>query len=505
MTDGPGSTPRLDRADREYSDGGRTALPIASDLLRLALDAGGAVGWEWDLKNGRLLWFGSLQTMFGLPSNTFLGRMEDFRARVHPADRANVSAAVAEAMKRRAPYSGVFRVVTVDGRVRWVSSRGEFLFAADGSAERMLGIAVDITDRRETEHRLRERERALTEAQRLAGLGSWEWNPLTDTVWWSEELYRLAGLDPSGPPVSYADHHRLYTPESWARLQSAVEEALRSCQPYELDLEMVLPDGRTRWLHARGEALRDAGGRIVRLRGTVHDITERRRAEQALSALGRRLIESQEAERVRVARELHDDVGQRLAMLSVALDRHVQGGDGSYEDLRAQLLSVQSVIHNLSHELHATPLRHLGLARAVRGFCAEVASVHDVEVDVREGGDVDAADADASLCLFRVLQESLHNAVRHSGVRRFGVSLAREADAVTLSVGDEGAGFDAPAAMSGGGLGLVSMQERLKLVQGELTIDSAPGRGTVIRARIPCTAADGRNAETRASDRVAGT
>ena len=332
---------------------------------------------------------------------------------------------------------------------------------------------------------LMERERALAEAQRLAGLGSWEWDLATDTVTWSEGLYRLAERDPSGPAVSYADHPNLYTPESWAHLQSAVAEALKSGRPYELDLEMVLPRGRTRWLLARGEALHDAEGRVVKLRGTVHDITERRKAEQALTTLGRRLIESQEAERVRVARELHDDVGQRLALLSIALDRHFKSGIGSYDDLRAQLAEVQRLIGALSHELHATPLRHLGLAKAVRGYCAEVASFHDVHVSVHESGKVDELGPDVSLCLFRVVQESLRNAVRHSGAREFAVELTGEPDAVSLVVRDEGVGFDYAAAIASSGLGVVSMQERVKLVHGQLTIDTKAGHGTRIHARVP--------------------
>jgi signal transduction histidine kinase len=200
-----------------------------------------------------------------------------------------------------------------------------------------------------------------------------------------------------------------------------------------------------------------------------------RNAEQALSTLGRRLIESQEAERVRVARELHDDVGQRLALLSVALDRHFKSGIGSYDDLRKQLAGVQHVIESLSHELHATPLRHLSLARAVRGYCAEVASLHDVHVSVHEIGEVDGLGPDVSLCLFRVVQEALRNAVRHSGAREFSVKLSGDADAVSLEVRDGGVGFDYASAVASSGLGVVSMQERLKLVHGELTIDTRVG------------------------------
>src|SRR4029453_3731821 len=160
----------------------------------------------------------------------------------------------------------------------------------------------------------------LEEAQRLAGVGSWHWNPDTDTVVWSEELYRIAGRDPSLPAVSYKEHAQLYTRESWERLREAVETALPTGAPYELQLEMVRADLTHRWITARGEVQRDSTGRIAGLRGTAQDITERKRAEEALSSVNRRLIEAQESERARIARDLHDDIGQRLTLLTLALE-----------------------------------------------------------------------------------------------------------------------------------------------------------------------------------------
>ena len=143
-------------------------------------------------------------------------------------------------------------------------------------------ILRDITERLRAEEALRERRQELTEAQRLAKVGSWEWDPATDTVTWTEELFRIMKRDPALPALSYAEHPSHYTPASWERLKSAVEKALRDGTPYELELEMIRADGTTVWTNARGEVLRDSAGKIVKLRGTLQDIAERKLAEAAL-------------------------------------------------------------------------------------------------------------------------------------------------------------------------------------------------------------------------------
>jgi PAS domain S-box-containing protein len=130
---------------------------------------------------------------------------------------------------------------------------------------------------------LRQREAELRDAQRVAHLGNWWWEPATDAVVWSEEIYRVFGLDPQRSAPSVEEQQRLYTPESWARLSNALQTALKTGTPYALDLEFLHPDGTTRWINARGEAVREADGRVERLRGTAHDITARKRAEETVA------------------------------------------------------------------------------------------------------------------------------------------------------------------------------------------------------------------------------
>jgi PAS domain S-box-containing protein len=143
-------------------------------------------------------------------------------------------------------------------------------------------ILRDTTERLRAEEALRERKEELSEAQRVAKVGSWEWDPTTDVVTWSEEMFRIAGRDPMLPAPSYQQHPAHYTPASWQLLKSAVNETLRDGRPYELELEMIRDDGKLVWTNARGEVLRDASGKIIKLRGTLQDIAERKRAEAAL-------------------------------------------------------------------------------------------------------------------------------------------------------------------------------------------------------------------------------
>jgi PAS domain S-box-containing protein len=639
---------------------------------------------------------------------------------------------------------------TKDGTQRVGLGAGELIQIA--SEPCILSVIADITERKQIEEALRQREVELTEAQRLAGVGSWQWEPRTDTVTWSRELYHLMGVDPTLPAPSYEEHAKLFTAESWERLQRAVQGALQTGTSYELDLEVVRPESIAKWEIARGEAVRDAGGQIIGLRGTVQDITERKRAEialresqerlslavqagrmyafdwdlvtdvitrskesigilnwtdserdtgrefharirpddralydateagltpenpnyqisfrtlapdgreawledtgrasfdaqgkmvrvigivsditerkgaeealresqdklrlildstaeaiygidlahrctfcnpaclrmlgyehvydvlgknihslihhtradgtlfpveecrvhhfqtgegahaeddffwradgtsfpveywsypqrkgqdvigavvafiditdrkraeAALAKVSSKLIEAQEQERSRIGGELHDDIGQRLALLAVGLQQLKENSAilpearGRVGELYKQTSEIAADVQSLSHELHSAKLQYLGIVSAVRGFCREFSEQQKVEVSFESHNLPAKFSADVSLSLFRVLQEALHNSAKHSGARHFEVRLWGTADEIHLTVRDSGAGFDREAARTSRGLGLVSMEERLKLVHGTLSIESQPKGGTIVHARVPVSA-----------------
>jgi PAS domain S-box-containing protein len=297
------------------------------------------------------------------------------------------------------------------------------------------------------------------------------------------EFIDVLGLSDEQQQASRDDVLRIIHPEDVEKVR-AVPQACTPEEPtYRMQYRALRPDGSIVWLEASGRAFFDQSGTMQRTIGMVADITDHKRAEEAISALTRRLIDAQENERARIARDLHDDIGQRLALALVTLEQ--QKPAEVKKELRKQLEDIAKSVHSLSHELHAATLRYLGIAKAMRGFCIELAEQKQVDIAFSHRNVPRAVPREVSLCLFRVLQEALHNAVRYSKVSRFEVELLGSPDAVSLIVRDGGIGFDPDKAVKGRGLGLVSMQERLKLVNGRLSINSQHARGTAIHARVP--------------------
>jgi signal transduction histidine kinase len=223
----------------------------------------------------------------------------------------------------------------------------------------------------------------------------------------------------------------------------------------------------------------------------ARDITERKHVEVALANVSRKLIEAQEQERMRIGRELHDDIGQRLTMLTIEIEELQQSAfdlpaqvRSRIDEIKKQTSGIAADIQSLSHELHSAKLQYLGIAAAMKSFCQEFAQQQKVEIDFKAHDLPNPLSPDISLGLFRVLQEALHNSMKHSGVRQFEVRLWGTSDEIDLTVKDSGVGFDREVAKASRGLGLTSMEERLKLLNGTLSIESQPQRGTAIHARV---------------------
>jgi signal transduction histidine kinase len=251
-----------------------------------------------------------------------------------------------------------------------------------------------------------------------------------------------------------------------------------------------------RWMLDVASPRVNGDGSFAGFIGSAIDVTDQKVAQQALEKVSGQLIEAQEKERRRIARDLHDDICQRLALLSMELeqanrDSMSSSSHGSLEEIRKHCSDIATHVHLLSHQLHSSKLDYLGVVAAIRALCKESSEQHHVSI-VFSDKDVPARlPNDISLCLFRVAQEAVHNAVKYSGTAEFSVEIRGLENEIQLVVQDAGAGFDVEETKKTSGLGLVSMQERLHLVHGRLTVESRPGKGTKILAAVPLSVAGG--------------
>jgi len=217
------------------------------------------------------------------------------------------------------------------------------------------------------------------------------------------------------------------------------------------------------------------------------------RVEVTITGISRALIKAQEQERARVARELHDDINQRLALLTIGIEQTRQDligvsscqVDHRMRELKQQLSDIAADIQAIAYDLHSSSLEYLGFVPAVRKLAEETAKRQGIQIEIKNEGVPRAVPAEISLCLFRIVQEALHNAVKHSGTKRVDVHMRKTTDQIHLTLSDSGKGFDVAAIASGQGLGLTSMRERIRLLNGKIVIQSEPLVGTCIQAWVP--------------------
>ena len=270
-------------------------------------------------------------------------------------------------------------------------------------------------------------------------------------------------------------------------------KAFDARRPFEMQYRLRRRDGEYRWIFDAAVPRFNGDGSFAGYIGSCIDITDHKLAEEALSTVGRRLIQAHEDERSRIARELHDDINQRLALLANGVQEFEQATAANRDPSQKKQLralwhltnEIATDIQQMSHQLHPSKLHYLGLAAAMRDLCNEFSLKHKIEVDCVVRDLPHVLDESVSLNLFRTAQESLRNVFKHSHARHVKVELTCQASVVHLRVSDDGIGFDPEAIRESHGLGMVSMRERLRLVGGEFSIWSKPSLGTQVEGRVP--------------------
>jgi PAS domain S-box-containing protein len=463
-------------------------IALANERLQLALEAGSAEVWNLDIKTGMSILLGNHQALFGTATGP--QTLQEFWDCVHPDDLEGLQQGIEAAKRERKRFSEDFRVTRPDKSIRWLHLEGKFVYWPDGEAERMLGIISDMTERKFAAEALEKNEEEFSLAFEAARLGWWVWNEETAHVTLSKGTRAVLGL-PAEKEITLDNFLNTVHPEDRERVYRKWWQSFDEGAHFLVEYRVQKPDGGVQWVEARGRAYSSSRSRLVQIVGVTMDISTRKHSEEALHTLGGRLIQAQEQERIRIARELHDDICQRLALLGVEMESlrdNSELTDPKLQEMAGHLaqltVEIGSSVQALSHQLHSSKLEILGATRAMKSFCAELARQHRVKVEFSSNV-TKALPHEVSLCLYRVLQEGLHNAIKHSGMKEFLVQLRHESGAVELTIRDFGAGFDVETVTAERGLGLISMQERVNLVNGSFSIESAPMQGTTVRVRVP--------------------
>ena len=468
------------------------ALRASEERLRLAQQAARIGTFDWNIRTGVNTWTPELEAMYGLPPGGFGGTQTVFENLVHPDDRAGVIKLVDAAMKSGQPTKGEWRVVWGDRSVHWIAGRWQVFRDASGEPSKMIGVNIDITERKRAEEALRESEEWLHLAVQAGRMYAFEWDATTDVIVRSGECADILNwIDDPTRDTGREFAARVHPDDREA--YTAPEMVLTPGNPtYKTSYRVLRPDGSAIWLEANGHVFFDDQGRLQRIIGMVADVTGRKLAEEALFRLSRRLIEAQELERARIARELHDDLSQRMALLQISLEQVAQDTAGLSSKIRQQLHNITKVsaeisssLHDLSHQLHPYKLDTLGLVAALGGFCNEFSRQHNLQVQFVHHHVPGQIPNEVTLCLFRIAQEALRNVVKHSGGTEAEVELSGHGDRIDLCISDSGVGFSPEHVKAETGLGLISIRERLRLVGGHLSVESEPSHGTRIRARVP--------------------
>jgi PAS domain S-box-containing protein len=506
----------LDLTEQKESE---HALREREERLRLAQRAAHIGTFDWHVPSGRVAWTEEEERIFGIAPGTFEGTIEAWGRFVIPEDLPRMQGEMAEIMARgERDMDFAFRIRRPDGEVRCIEGSAEFFYDTDGTPLRMVGVNVDVTERVRAEEERRRSDALLREMERIAHIGSWEWDLETGTLWWSEELYEVYGVDPAAGPVTFERFLALLHPGDRVMVQQSVQRALQDGRPFAFDHRVVRPDGHMRSLHGRGRVFRDDNGRPVRMVGSGQDITERKQAEEALR---RAKEEAEAANRAKsdflavMSHELRTPLNAiggyaeliELGVRGPVTDAQRQDLDRIQHSQRHLLRLINEVLSYARMEAGAVSFDLADVSVAERVGAAEAmvlpqASARGITVERRACAPELVARADPER-LQQILLNLLSNAVKFTpSGGRIGIRVEPSDDAVAIRVWDTGFGI-APEKlqtvfepfvqvgrglsnpMDGVGLGLAISRDLARGMGGDLSAESTPGAGSTFTLLLP--------------------
>jgi PAS domain S-box-containing protein len=452
--------------------------------------------WERRVKSDTIQWSEEIPRILGLPINA-PANFPVFVNSVHPKDRAKILEIEDKVRSSIAPVEVEYRIIRPDGEARFVRSVVEGIRDDHGEMTRVVGATQDITEQVKARELLRESEGHLKNAARLAHVGYFQWNIQANQVSGSEEMFRIFGKPPHYTPT-FDDFLQTVIPQDRERVTQWVSDCLAEKRGSEIEYQIAWPSGDLRVISCISELFLGEDGLPTRLFGACQDVTDVKKNEaklvqvqEDLRGLTARLVDLQELGMKELARELHDDLSQHLAALGMEIETLLLPlaqpygplSERAYEVWR-RVTKLARDVHSMSQRLHPAILDELGLKEALIEQCRAFSERTGIPVQFESAGESTWPGADVSLCFYRVAQEGLHNIAKHAGATSIHLTLSSSEEKCTLWIEDNGQGFDPSEAKGKNALGLISMRERARLVNGNFTIRSEYGKGTMLEVSV---------------------
>jgi len=444
-------------------------------------------------------WNRAAEELYGWKAEEAMGRQarDLLRGEVTDSQRAAALKRLAETGHHQAEMVHYRR----DGTRLYIQA---YTIALRDEAGRISGYVSanrDITEHKQAEEQLRLSESQLAESQRLAHVGSWNWDLQNNALTWSEEHYRIFGLDPQEYDPAYETSITNHIhPEDRDFVREITRNSLRMQEPFKIYFRIIRPDGEVRVIHSRGRIMSDEQGRPIRMFGTAQDVTERRLAEEQLKssneklrALSARLQAVREEESLRIAREIHDELGGALTGLKIDLSWLGKRLPGySYEVLHERLQSMAELIdetiqkvRHISTELRPSVLDDLGLAATIEWQAREFQKRTGIKCTITALAEEAAPSPEKATAVFRIFQEILTNVARHAGATLVQIAMETEDGDLILKVSDNGRGIKERESSNSRSFGLLGMRERALVFGGRVEITGTKGKGTTVTVSIP--------------------
>lgn len=343
-----------------------------------------------------------------------------------------------------------------------------------------------------------------------ASAGLWDWNPRTGEMYLSPHFREIVGHDEDELPNEMQAHYQIIHPDDVEHVALALQAHTQNRQPYDIEYRVRTRAGEYRWIQSRGQALWDASGRAYRMVGWILDVTDRRRANEALresreelQRLSSYIEHVREEEKTRIARELHDDLGQLLTALKIDTVRFEQALDGNIDPPSAGALrniyglidQLVASVRRIAADLRPVMLDDLGPIPAIDWFIHEFSARHGIAVTAQLDINEVTFNRDSGTEVFRMVQEGLTNIARHSGASEANIEIAREEPFCIVKIRDNGRGALPDARRNRKSFGLLGMRERAARLGGEITIQSAPGEGFALTVTLPLAIVEAPDAD----------